>query len=422
MKIQTIRSRWVLDSRGDPTIEVDVILKSGAVGRASVPAGLSIGQAEARELRDGVHHFGGKGVSVALNAIEFVIKPALLHCEADHQELIDARLIALDGTKDKHVLGANTMLAVSFAVAKAVARARSVPLYRHLAQLADNKNLALPIPMINVINGGMHAQGSIDVEECLIIPVGAKNIHTAIRMSTEIFHVLGVSLARYGYATGLGDEGGFAPWGMRTTAEALEAIVDATRAAGYKPGLDVALGLNIAASQLYHGQTYQFTQEKKQRSPKGMNLWYGALLKKYPIVSIEDLFDQEAWMDWQHFTQQNSGLQIVGGDLVATNERRLHRAIRLGASNTLIIKPNQIGTLTEAIHAAQIAKRSGWNIIVASRSGETEDIAIVHLAVGLGAGQIKIGAVARGEHTAKYNELLRIAESMKTDQLAPVWH
>lgn len=421
MKVKTIRTRWVLDSRGDPTVEVDVILNNGALGRASAPAGVSIGQAEAHELRDNVKHFGGRGVSSALNTIEFLIKPALIDCQADNQESIDAKLIALDGSKDKHVLGSNATIAVSLAVAKAVASSYKVPLYKYIADLSSVNVTSLPVPLVDVINGGLHARGSLDIEEIAIIPVGARNIYTAIKMSTEIFHSLGLILTNSGFATGLGDEGGYAPWGMQTTKEALDSIIKAVMAAGYKPNEDIKIGLDVAASQLFHKSSYHFSQERKNHSTHGLGVWYDSIINKYPIISIEDPYDQEAWADWQFFTAQHPDMQILGDEFLATNVKRLRRAIRLKAANTLLVKPNQAGTLTETIHAAQIAKKAGWRVVVANRSGETEDTSIVHLAVGLGAGQIKIGAVARGEHTAKYNELLRIAESLKTDRLANVW-
>ena len=420
MKIKTIRSRWVLDSRGDPTIEVDVVLSSGALGRASVPAGASIGKSEAAELRDTKGMFSGRGVSKALNNIEHRIAPALIGKPADHQEAIDAQLCALDGTSDKRRLGANATLAVSLATAKAAAQAKNVPFYRYIAQLAGTKP-SLPMPMFNLMNGGAHAVGTVDFQECMIIPKSATDIYTAIRMATEVYHQLKVLLVNKGFSTALGDEGGFAPQGLRYTTVMFDLVIKAITNAGYKAGEDVVLAIDVAASELYKRGRYHLAQEGHELGARGMTSWYDTLLESYPIVSIEDPFDQDAWADWRDFTKNHIGIQIVADDLVTTNGQRLNRAVRYEAANTLLVKPNQIGTLTETIHTTKAAQAAGWRTIVSHRSGETEDTTIAHLAVGLGCGQIKAGSVARGERTAKYNELLRIAESLGSDRLALVW-
>jgi len=420
MKIKQVRSRWVLDSRGEPTVEVDVVLASGAVGRASVPAGASVGMFEAAELRDGTKQFFGRGVSNALNNIEHVIAPALVDKDAGHQESIDALLCAIDGTANKKRLGANAILAVSLATAKAAAQAQGLPFYRYIAHLSGSKP-SLPVPMFNILNGGAHAAGVMDLQELMIIPKSAHDIYSAVRMGAEVYHELKVSLSNRRFGTYVGDEGGFAPRGMQYVGKALDMVMHAIAAAGYEPGKDIAIGLDVAASELYRHGRYVLSQEGHERGARGMTIWYDQLLTQYPIASIEDPFDESAWGDWRSFTATHQNVQIVADDLVTTNEKRLTKAITQAAANTLLIKPNQIGTLTQTIHAAKAAQAAGWRTVMSHRSGETEDVAIAHLAVGLGCGQIKAGATARGERTAKYNELLRISESLKTDALAPVW-
>lgn len=420
MKIKLIRSRWVLDSRGVPTVEVDVLLANGAMGRASVPSGASVGKAEATELRDSRSHFFSKGVSKALNNIEHVIAPVLIGKNADNQESIDALLCAIDGTADKKRLGANAILAVSTAVAKAAAQAHGIPLYRYVAHLSDSKP-CLPVPMFNILNGGAHATGVIDCQEIMIIPVGAKDIYTAVRMGAEIYHELGNILMGKRLNNTVGDEGGFAPFGVEHLTYALDLVMRAVERAGYKAGKDIKIGLDVAASQLYRHGRYMLHNEHHELGARGMTLWYDELLKRYPIVSIEDPFDEDSWGDWRSFGATHQKLQIVADDLVTTNEKRLAKAIKCAAANTLLVKPNQVGTVTQTIHAAKAAQAAGWRVIVSHRSGETEDTAIAHIAVGLGCGQFKSGAPARGERTAKYNELLRISESLKSDALATVW-
>lgn len=424
MKIQTIRARWVLDSRGDPTIEVDVQLKNGAIGRASMPSGAIVSGASARELRDGDPYFCGRGVSKALNCIEYTIAPALYGMSADHQEAIDAKLCALDGSGNKHNLGTNTILAVSMAIAKAVAQSHHMPLYRYIAHLAGNNyaSLRLPIPMANIMNGGMHASGGIDIQELMIIPISARDIHSGVRMITEVFHALKLVLTEQGFGTTLGDEGGYAPHALRQNELGLKSVVIAIERAGYKSGVDFAFALDIAASRLYKNGQYHFNSGKHTLGARGMTDWYDTLVQSYPIISIEDPYYEESWNDWCAFTSlKGSLLQIVADDLVSTNVRRLQKAITKHAANALIVKPNQVGTLTETIHITKVAQAAGWRVIVSHRSAETEDAFITHLAVGLNADQIKTGSVARGERTAKYNELLRIAESLRTDKLASVW-
>lgn len=421
MKITNIHGRWVLDSRGEPTIEVDVTLWGGAFGRASVPSGVAIGRSEASELRDNVRPFGGMGVSRALNGIEYTIKPKLVGMNADDQERIDAVLCALDGTSDKHNLGSNAILAVSLAIAKAVAQHHSMPLYRYFAHLSGHRELSLPVPQINIISGGLHAVHSIDAQEVMIIPVGAHDVHTAVRMSSEIFQHLKHILSKNKISGGLGDEGGFSVSGIASLRRALDFLLAAIASAGYKPGRDIAIALDIAASQIYRDGQYHFLKERKNLSVEELNSWYIELLESYPIVSIEDPFDQEAWNDWTAFTKKHTKLQVVADDLITTNERRLHRALREKAANAILIKPSHIGTLTETVHVTKLAQQHGLQTIIASRAGDTEDATIAHLAVGLKTGQLKAGSVARGERTAKYNELLRISESLKSDLLTSVW-
>lgn len=420
MKIKAIRARWVLDSRGDPTIEVDVALRNGYLGRASMPSGAIENGTAARELRDGDNYFCGRGVSRALNIIEYAIAPALLSMPADHQEAIDAKLVSLDGTGDKHAFGTNTILAVSLATAKAVANAYHVPFYRYVAHLAGNNyhELRLPMPMANIINGGLHAPNTIDIQEMMIIPVGAKDVYSGVRMITEVFHALGLVLHEHGHGTSLGDEGGYALHGLKRNEQALEILSSAVRRAGYRIGVDIAFALDCAASRLYKNGQYNLSLENRHLGYRGMCEWYGSLLDTYPIVSIEDPFSENAWREWSDFKVKHGGItQIIADDLVSTNARRLHKAIEYKACNALSIKPNQIGTLTDTIHVVKSAQNSGIQTILSARSADTEDTSLVHLAVGLNSVQIKLGSVARGERTAKYNELLRIAESLKTDAL-----
>lgn len=417
MKITSLRCRWVLDSRGDPTIEVDVTLRGGGFGRASVPSGASFARAEASQLRDGVRPFGGMGVSRALNGIEYVIKPKILGMNADDQERIDATLCAIDGTNSKKNLGSNAILAVSLAVAKAAANQHATPFYRYIAHLAGHRNLGIPMPLVNIVNGGMHAAQGSDMQEIMLLPVGAYDIQTAIRMSTEIFHQFKKILMRNAVTIGYGDEGGFSLSKQTKTRRSLDYVLAAVAAAGYKPGQDVVVGIDMAASRLYKEGRYRLASEHAELTSADLFDWYSALVADYPIALIEDPFDQEAWADWTSFTDRNPKIQVVADDLIATNIRRFHKAQQQKSANTIVIKPSHIGTLTETIHAAVSAQRHGWHVIIAQRAAETEDATIAHLAVGLKAEQLKAGSVTRGERTAKYNELLRISESMKSGKL-----
>lgn len=410
----------MLDSRGNPTVEVDVVLRGGIFGRAAAPAGVTVGLTEAAELRDDSHRFGGRGVSKALNIVEHAIAPSLKGFEVDNQEGLDARLCSLDGTTDKSRYGSNTILAVSLAAARAAAQSKQLPFYRYIAHLADHKKLLLPMPMFNIINGGAHADDSTDFQEYMIIPKAAHDIYSAVRIGTEVFHELGKILEAKSYSSSLGDEGGYAPWHIKSNTEPLDMIMRAIWKAGYDPGEDVVLALDIAASQLYGKGRYHFSCEKRELGAKALTDWYAELIENYPIISIEDPFFGEAWADWSNFNRQfGSKIQVVGDDLITTNSRRLQKAISQQAANSLLVKPNQIGTLTETIQTVKTAQAAGWHTIMSHRSGETEDNAIAHLAVGLNCGQIKAGSVASGERTAKYNELLRISESLQCDSLCP---
>lgn len=418
MKIKAIQSRWVFDSRGNPTIEVDVTLQSGAFGRASIPSGKSIGGAEALELRDAQKQFYGLGVSKALNGIQHRIAPVLIGMDASHQEAIDARLCSLDGTVNKKRLGSNSLLAVSLAVAKAAAMQHRVPFYRYVARLSETDVLKIPMPMLNIINGGAHAEAGTDIQEYMIVPTKAADIYTALRMGSEIYHSLGEILIQHKYSTGTGDEGGYIMHNARSNSLPFELIKQAVIANNYGWGTDVTVAIDVAANQLYRGGRYHLKAEQREYGVRGMRDWYGDVVKRYPISSIEDPYNDEAWSDWQQITKRyGEQLMIVADDITATNVRRIRKAISCNAANTVVIKPNQIGTLTQTIDAVQLAKSAGWQIILSHRSGETEDSSLAHLAVGLAADFIKAGAIAHGERTAKYNELLRISESMGSGAL-----
>ncbi|HCR55764.1 TPA: phosphopyruvate hydratase [Candidatus Saccharibacteria bacterium] len=419
MEIDRIVARQIIDSRGTPTVEADVYLVGGAMGRAAVPSGASTGAHEAHELRDGTKAYHGLSVEKAVSNIHDVLELALKGVRADDQYLLDQRMIDADGTADKSSLGANAILAVSLATAHAAAAARGLPLYRHIADIAHNSQLSLPMPMMNVLNGGKHADGSTDIQESMIIPVGASSFQDAIRMSVEVFQSLKSLLREKKYATTVGDEGGFAPHIRDGNAEAFSLLTQAVEASGYRLGEDIAFAVDVAASELFEEDTYVFNAENKRYQAEELISWYRKLVTTYPIVSIEDGLAEDDWAHWQHLTNQLHNTQLVGDDLLVTNVERLQRAIDLRAANAILIKPNQIGTLTETIRAIQLAKENGWNTIVSHRSGETEDVSIVHIAVGTGAGQIKTGSLSRSERTAKYNELLRIAEA---DPSLPLAH
>ncbi|MDO8469921.1 MAG: phosphopyruvate hydratase [bacterium] len=415
MKITSIHGREILDSRGNPTVEVEVVLDDGNVGRASVPSGASTGSHEAVELRDGdIKIYEGKGERRAVANIEGEIAGATVGKAADDQSGIDEALIALDGTPNKSRLGANSILAVSLAVAHAAALGKRIPLYEHIRSLSETKpDILLPLPLCNVINGGKHAAGSTDIQEFMIAPVGLPTFRDAVRALTEVFHELGAIVAARGYATTVGDEGGYAPAVREGNAEALTLIAEAVEKAGYTLGTDFVFALDIAATELYRDGRYHLSRERKTLSAREMVVWYQDLQLMYPIVSIEDGLAEDDWAGWQALTASlGATTQLVGDDLITTNIARLERAIRERAGNAVLVKPNQIGTLTETIAVVDRAHRAGWHAIISHRSGETEDTTIAHLAVGLGTGQMKTGSVSRGERTAKYNELLRIEEQL----------
>ena len=412
MHISAIAARQILDSRGNPTVEAEVQLGSGSLGRAAVPSGASTGQHEAVELRDGGSSWGGLGVTRAVNNIRSEIADLVIGRDASDQVGLDQAMITLDGTPNKARLGANAILAVSLATAKAVALAENIQLYEHVSKLAGTKP-SLPRPMMNLINGGRHAAGSTDIQEFMIVPMHADNMEQTLQIGTEVFHALAKVLSKAGYATTVGDEGGYAPAVRGGNAEALDLLVQAITAAGYAPGTDVGLALDVAASELFNEDHYELKTEGKRLVASELIAWYAELATKYPIISIEDGLDENDWLGWQNLTQDlGSKLQLVGDDLLVTNAELLQRAITEGAGNAILIKPNQIGTLTETINAVTIAQKNGWKTIVSHRSGETEDVTIAHLAVGLGAGQIKTGSLSRSERVAKYNELLRISEHL----------
>ncbi|MDQ7849009.1 MAG: phosphopyruvate hydratase [Armatimonadota bacterium] len=406
--IGAIVAREILDSRGNPTVEADLYLDDGAWGRAAVPAGASTGEAEALELRDGGRRYLGRGVQKVVRAIEEEIAPALRGLPADQEE-VDRRLIALDGTPNKSRLGANAILAVSLALAKAIAASRRLPLYR---SLGGEDARRLPVPTMNVINGGAHADNTLDIQEFMIVPWGAERYGQALRMGVEVFHHLKALLRERGLSTGVGDEGGFAP-NVRDAAEALALLVEAITRAGYAPGEEVVLALDVAASELAREGSYHFSREGRVRTPEEVMAYYEALAAEFPLRSIEDGLGEHDWEAWRAMTTRLGGrLQLVGDDLFVTNPQRVRRAIAEGVANAVLVKPNQIGTLTETLETVALARAAGYAVILSHRSGETEDTTIADLAVAVGAGQIKTGAPSRGERVAKYNQLLRIEEAL----------
>lgn len=416
MEIVGIFSRWILDSRGNPTVECDVVLKNGAFGRASVPSGASTGSAEALELRDDGPEFAGKGVKNAIKNINEIIAPALMNTPADSQTEIDTKLIELDGTENKSKLGANAILAVSLAVCKASARAKNLPLWQYISELADTSP-SLPLPLVNVINGGAHADFSTDIQEYMLVPHGPVEFSEKIRLVSEVYHALNQVLKEEKYPTALGDEGGYAPKVRNGNLEPLFLISKAIAKAGYQPGKDVSLAIDVAASEFYNEGWYELKADGSKLSNGEMTKWYADLSRQFPLVSVEDGLDENDWNGWAKMnTALGARLQLVGDDLLATNSKILQRAIDEKACNAILLKPNQIGTLSETIETFKLARANNFNTVISHRSGETEDTFISHLAVGLGAGQIKTGAPARGERTAKYNELLRISEIMKKSQ------
>ena len=410
--IREIRGRQVLDSRGNPTVEADVILASGAAGRAIVPSGASTGSGEALELRDGdPKYYGGKGVSRAVWNVNHPIRELLIGNSAD-QEQVDQLLCELDETENKSKLGANAILAVSLATARAAARSQRMPFFEYVAALAGTtREVCLPRPMMNVMNGGCHADWATDFQEYMIIPRSAGTMSEAVRMGAEVFHALRQVLKERGYPVTVGDEGGYGPKVRDGDEEPLECILAAIQAAGYQPERDVALALDVAASEFWEQDHYQLKTNGSQKSAAEMIDWYAQLTTRFPIISIEDGLNESDWAGWKMLTERlGKRLQLVGDDLFVTNEKLLRRGIEEKVGNAILIKPNQIGTLTETINTVMLAKKAGYRTIISHRSGETEDTAIAHLAVGLGAGQIKTGSLSRSERIAKYNELMRIAE------------
>jgi enolase len=410
VKIKGVLAREILDSRGNPTVEVDVILGNGSLGRAAVPSGASTGEHEALELRDGKKRYLGKGVRKAVDHVNRMIGPKLRGRDATRQAEIDAFMIDLDGTDNKRRLGANATLGVSLAVAKAAAVGKGEPLYRYLG---GAKAQVLPVPMMNILNGGAHADSSVDLQEFMVVPVGAKTFSEGLRMGVEVFHTLRKVLAKGGYSTAVGDEGGFAP-NLPSNQKAMDLIVQAIEMAGFKPGKQVALALDAAASEFFDKESYVFHKSSgERRSSRKMVALYEKWAGKYPIVSIEDGLSEDDWGGWEVLTRAlGKRLQLVGDDLFVTNVQRLRQGIERGVGNSILIKVNQIGTLTETLQTIDLAKRSGYTTVISHRSGETEDATIADLAVAVNAGQIKTGSACRGERTAKYNQLLRIEEML----------
>jgi enolase len=417
MKISTITARWILDSRGVPTVEADVWLDNGIFGRAAVPSGASTGQHEAHELRDGGHAFGGNGVLRAVSNIEGEISACLNGVMADDQFLIDQKMIDLDGTDNKSRLGANATTAVSLACAHAAAKARHIPLYEHINDIAHNPPKSIPRPMMNVLNGGRHATNSADFQEYMIVPMRGESYAEVIQIAAEIFQALKRELTEIGASTAVGDEGGFT-YPVRSNTKMLDFLGKATETAGYRPGEDVGYALDAAASEFFDNGEYDLKSENRRLSSSKMIDYLVEISQNYPLLSLEDGLSQDAWDDWVELTNRLGHIQLVGDDLLVTNTERLQKAIDLHAGNAILIKPNQIGTLTETIRAIQLAKKKGWRTIISHRSGETEDVTIAHLAIGTGADQIKTGSLSRSERNAKHNEIMRLESSDKTLRLA----
>lgn len=419
--IELVFAREILDSRGNPTVEVEVGLNDGGFGRAAVPSGASTGKHEALELRDkGKKRYMGKGVEKAVANVNNLILPALAGMDATDQRLVDKTLIELDGTRNKGKLGANAILAVSMAVARAAADSLFLPLYKYLG---GANACRLPMPMMNILNGGLHAGNNVDLQEFMIMPVGGKTFKEALRIGTEVFHALAAVLKGKGLSTAVGDEGGFAP-DLKSNDQAVEVILEGIERAGYAPGKDVVLALDPAASSFYEGAKYVFSKsDRSGRSSEEMIEFYADWIKRFPIVSIEDGLDENDWSNWTRMNERlGDKIQIVGDDLFVTNTQRISRGIREKAANAVLIKLNQIGTLTETLDAIQMAHRAGWNAVISHRSGETEDTFIADLAVATGTGQIKTGSLCRSERVCKYNQLLRIEEELgDTAQFGRPW-
>ena len=410
--IKSIHARWILDSRGNPTVEADVVLDDDSFGRAAVPSGASTGAAEALELRDGGDRFMGRGVDQAVVNVNEKIAPALVGHDAADQSGVDQIMLDLDGTDNKSNLGANAILAVSLAVAKAEAVSEGLPLWKYIAKLTDTQEVSLPLPMMNIMNGGAHAGWTTDIQEYMIMPVGAPTFAEGIRRATEVFHNLGKILKEQGYPTTVGDEGGYAPHLKGGNAEPLALIEQAVTKAGYKLGDDFVLALDVASSEFYNDGKYDLKNEGKVLTSDEMIDYIKNLVDNNPLVSVEDGLAEEDWAGWAKLTNEiGDKTQLVGDDLLVTNVKRLQKSIDEGAGNAILIKPNQIGSLSETIAAVKLAKEHGFNTVMSHRSGETEDVTIAHLAVGLNCGQIKTGSLSRTDRVAKYNELLRIAEA-----------
>lgn len=408
--IVNVKAREILDSRGNPTVEVDVTVACGAMGRAAVPSGASTGKREALELRNKrSKRYGGKGVVTAVNNVNKKIGPAVSGLDAADQMALDRFLIELDGTPNKSKLGANAILGVSMAATRAAADAYDLPLYRYLGGITAR---TLPIPMMNIINGGAHAANNLDIQEFMIVPVGAKSVSEAIRMGAETFHQLKKILKNKGLSTAVGDEGGFAP-DLDSNEAAIQFILNAVESAGYKPGLDIGIALDSAASEFYKNRKYRLESENRSLTADQMIDYYDALIDKYPILSIEDGLAEQDWNGWEMMTDRLEGaIQIVGDDIFVTNPKIFGKGIERGIANSILIKLNQIGTVTETLEAIEMAKQAGYTTVVSHRSGETEDTFIADLVVGVNAGQIKTGSMSRSDRVAKYNQLMRIEEEL----------
>ncbi len=415
-QIEKVHARQILDSRGNPTVEVEVALRSGAHGHAAVPSGASTGEFEAAELRDGGERWLGKGVTLAVANVDGEIARAIGGLDASDQQGLDDALIALDGTPNKSRLGANAILGVSLAVAHAQADEEGLPLWRYLGGEAAH---VLPVPMMNVLNGGAHADNKVDFQEFMVVPCGASTFSECLRMGAEVFHALKRTLHERGLSTAVGDEGGFAP-DLDSNEDALKMLVAGIEAAGYRPGEDVAIALDPATSELYRGGIYALEHEGRTLTAPELADYWATLASRYPIVSIEDGMDEQDWEGWKTLTERiGTGVQLVGDDLFVTNTERLKRGIELGVANSILIKVNQIGTLSETLAAIVMAREAGYTAVMSHRSGETEDVTIADLAVATGCGQIKTGAPSRSDRVAKYNRLLRIEEQLASDAEFP---
>jgi enolase len=415
-EIETVHARQILDSRGNPTLEVDLVLRSGAAGRAAVPSGASTGEFEAVELRDGGDAWGGKGVAKAVHNVNGELAEAVRGIDAANQDAVDRAMTDLDGTPNKGRLGANAILGISLAAAKAAAAEAGLPLWRYLGGEAAH---LLPVPMMNVLNGGAHADNKVDFQEFMIVPVGAGSFSEALRAGDEVFHALKRILHERGLGTAVGDEGGFAP-DLDSNEAALGALMDGIEAAGYRPGEDVAIALDPATSEIYEDGTYVLRHEGRSLSPAEMADYWADIAGRYPVASLEDGMDEEDWDGWRVLTERiGDRVQLVGDDLFVTNTERLRRGIESGVANSILVKVNQIGTLTEALDAVRMAQEAGYTAVMSHRSGETEDTTIADLAVATGCGQIKTGAPSRTDRVAKYNQLLRIEEALGADASYP---